>query len=144
MGGWSFLKNSRAQGDSLEQRDRQPDGVERRAAPEHGGTASHIQGRDPLSRRGKDYLLLSVGCKGQLAGMVGNQTAISGGKQPMTELERILTSSRAALEQELTATQEIQKDAGRTRPSPAPLAAEHGPDRSRAEKIRAAVATRHR
>lgn len=140
-----FAENSREQGGGLAAGDRQPDGVQRRAGPEHGGTGSQIQGRDPLSRRGQGLPSVASGMQGPDSRNSGQSNCHILGEMSNdrtgTHPHQLTGRAGTGIDRD---TGSPPKDAGRTRPSPAPLAAEHESDRSRAERIRAALATLER
>lgn len=77
MGGWGLLKIAESKAVGLRQEIASltdyKDGLARNTAE----LEAKYKGVTLYRAEGKDYLLLPVGCKGQIAGTVGNQTAIS-------------------------------------------------------------------
>ena len=140
-----IAENSRAQGNTLEQRDRQPGGLQRRADPEHGGTGSQIQGCAPLPLRGQGLPSVARGLQ-RSDSRDGWQTNryISGemsNDRTGTHPHKFTDGIGTGIDRH---TASPPKDAGRTQTSHSPLAAEREPDRSRATAIRAALTTLER
>ncbi|MCD7982714.1 MAG: hypothetical protein LUG19_00480 [Desulfovibrio sp.] len=77
MGGWGLLKMAESKATRLRQEIASLTDYKDALARNTAELEARYKGVTLYRSEGKDYLLLPVGCKGQIAGMVGKQTAIS-------------------------------------------------------------------